>query len=205
MKKNVYTFFEFINEQEKKEISIELPKGVLFNSPSRTAKKGTFAVTLNDDGELKIEYDTDKKIANLIFTKEKVSYGDFDVKGEGVARAYTSGTDERKGGKPQMDPKATAGILLEQFLAFSNQFSENSSAYMDTLCKILRALSVGEKYKTKTPASFKKFMGGIYTSFKTDVFASVKEDEKTNKHKDIASKFKNSMEAAIKEMPSKKA
>jgi len=74
---------------------------------------------------------------------------------------------------------------------------------MSTLCKILRALSVGVKYKTKTPASFKSFMAGIYTSYQTDVFASVK--KKDSSHKGLDSMFKNSMEAAIKEMPSKKS
>jgi len=217
MKKSILSFDEFIlesnafllKEDETKPAEpgkAELPKGVLYNPSSRTIKKGNFSVFLNDDGVLKIAYDRDKKVANFEFNKEKTSYDEYDKKGEGLARAFTSNSESPSGGKPQMDTKATSGNLLEDFLSYSGQFGDDANAnYMSTLCKTLRALSIGEKYKTKTPESFKNFMAGIYTTFNNDVFASLKSDDKTDKHKDLASKFKNAMAAAIKEMPAKKA
>lgn len=217
MKKSILSFDEFIlesntfllKEDETKSAEpgkAELPKGVLYNPSSRTIKKGTFTVMLGDDGELEISYDGDKKTAKIEFNKQKVSYDNYDKKGEGLARVFSSNTESPSGGKPQIDPKATSGNLLDDFLTYSGQFGDGARAeYMPTLCKILRALSIGEKYKTNTPDSFKNFMAGIYTTFNNDVFASLKSDDKTAKHKDLASKFKNAMTAAIKEMPAKKS
>lgn len=216
MKKSILSFDEFIlesnafllKEDETKPAEpgkTELPKGVLYNPSSRTMKKGTFTVMLSDNGELEISYDRDKKTAKIEFNKQKVSY-DNDKKGEGLVRVFSANTESLSGGKPQMDPKATSGNLLDDFLSYSGQFGDEARAeYLPTLCKILRALSIGEKYKTNTPESFINFMAGIYTTFNNDVFASLKSDDKTDKHKDLASKFKNAMTAAIKEMPAKKS
>lgn len=206
--KNLKTFESFVNEEETPK-SAELPKGVLYNQSSRTMKKGTFSVNIEDD-TVSITYDrTDKSKATIEFNKDKVSYSG---KGDGLAIVQSfkgdakDESDMKKSGSPALDPKAKSGDLLADFYSYSGQLGSSgdiSSNFTPTLCKILRALSVSENYKTKTTQSFKSFMAGIYSKFNTDVFAGVKDMESIGKK--ASADFKKEMEIAIKEMPSKKA
>lgn len=207
--KNLKTFESFLNEQEvAKAAPIELPKQVLYNKTSKEIKKGNFYVNI-DENSVTIQYDRSNfSSAYLEFNKDKVSFED---KGEGLAVSYLNNpqakddSDRKKMGKPQMDARAKSGELLSEFYSYAGQMGSSSdvnAGFTAMLCKILRALSVGEVYKTKTPPSFKSFMAGIYTNYSTDVFAGV---DLGTMGKKVSGDFKKGMENAVKEMPSKKA
>lgn len=207
--KNIKTFESFLFEQETKLIT-DLPKEVILGGHSGALKPGVFTVDLDDQGDLTISYDRDANIyASLDFNKTKTSYGDGGVKGDGLSRAEFKNlkakedSDRLKSGKPYMDPKANAGKLLDDFWGFSGQYSsDKKQAYMDTFSKILRTLSVSEKFKTRVPQSFKDFMSSVYSfSSGTDIFAST-EINKIKEGKDLVTAFKKGMETANKEIKS---